>query len=249
MIKHFVYLRKLERVESEDSLRIELSMTAKKTTTAKTKITRDKIISAYMETVLMTERRPKSIFKFCKENNVKELEFYSFFTSLEVLQKEIWTSFFLHTMRLSQEAKEYETAENRDKMLIFFYTFFEMLTANRSYVLFALEESRNVMKNMEQLKGLRANVKEYASTLIHEGNETRQFNVLKHPAKIYSEGAWLQTLVILKYWMDDSSPSFEKTDLVIEKSVRVIFDVFETSPLESMIDFGKFMWKERMTYL
>ena len=46
--------------------------------------------------------------------------------------------------------------------------------------------------------------------------------------------------------MDDRSPSFEKTDLVIEKSVRAIFDVFETTPLESLVDFGKFMWKEKM---
>ncbi len=221
-------------------------MTAKKTTTAKTKISKDIIISAYMEKVLTTEHRPISIFKFCKENNFKESEFYSFFGSFEVLQKEIWTNFFLHTIRLSQEAKEYETAENKDKMLIFFYTFFEMLTANRSYVLFALEESKDVMKNMTQLKELRTHIKKYASSLIEERNDTQQLKILKHPAKIFSEGAWLQTLVILKYWMDDSSPSFEKTDLVIEKSVRVIFDVFQTTPLESMVDFGKFMWKETM---
>ena len=94
-----------------------------------------------MESVLTTEHRPKSIFKFCKENMFKESEFYSFFGSFEVLQKEIWTNFFLHTIHLSQEAPEYEASENKEKMLIFFYTFFEMLTANRSYVLFALEES------------------------------------------------------------------------------------------------------------
>jgi hypothetical protein len=221
-------------------------MTAKKTTKAKTKVSKDTIISAYMETVLMSEHRPKSIFKFCKENNFQELEFYSFFGSLEVLEKEIWTNLFLHTMRLSQEAKEYETSENKDKMLIFFYTFFEMLTANRSYVLFALKESKDVMKNMSQLKDLRTHIKKFASSLIEERNDTQQLKILKHPAKIFSEGAWLQTLVILKYWMNDSSPSFEKTDLVIEKSVRVIFDVFETSPIESMVDFGKFMWKERI---
>jgi hypothetical protein len=226
---------------------IQTSMTAKKTTAAKTEITKDKIISVYMETVLMTEHRPKSIFKFCKENNFEELDFYKFFGSLEVLQKEIWTNFFLHTMLLSREAKEYEIAENREKMLIFFYTFFEMLTANRSYVLFALEESKDVMKNMSQLKELRTHIKKFASSLIEERNDKQQSKFLKHPVKIFSEGAWVQTLVILKYWMKDSSPSFEKTDLMIEKSVRVIFDVFETSPLESMVDFGKFIWKERMT--
>jgi hypothetical protein len=152
-------------------------------------------------------------------------------------------------MRLAKEAKEYDTAENKDKMLIFFYTFFEMLTANRSYVLFALEETKDLKKNLAQLKELRTHVKKYASFLIEERNQSRQFSILKHPVKIFSEGAWLQTLVILKYWMNDTSPSFEKTDLVIEKSVRVIFDVFETSPLESIVDFGKFIYKERRAYI
>ena len=51
---------------------------------------------------------------------------------------------------------------------------------------------------------------------------------------------------ILKYWKDDGSAGFEKTDMVIEKSVRAVFDVFETTPLESVVDFGKFLWKEHM---
>jgi hypothetical protein len=221
-------------------------MTAKKAIKATTKISKDTIISIYMDTVLTTEHRPKSIYKFCKENNMAEADFYRFFGSLELLQKEIWTSFFEHTMRLTKESKEYEVSENKEKMLIFFYTFFEMLTANRSYVLFTLKESKDAMKNMSQLKGLRAHIKGFAASLIVERNDTQQLKILKHPSKLFSEGAWLQTLFILKFWMDDNSPSFEKTDLVIEKSVRAIFDVFETTPLESLVDFGKFMWKEKM---
>jgi hypothetical protein len=222
-------------------------MTAKKSTTTKTKISKDTIISCYMDTVLTMERRPKSIYKFCKENGMTEADFYRFFVSLELLQKEIWTRFFEHTMRLINQSKEYEVSENKEKMLIFFYTFFEMLTANRSYVLFSLKESKDAMKNMSQLKDLRDHIKGFATSLIDERNDTQQLKILKHPAKIFSEGAWLQTLFILKFWMDDSSPSFEKTDLVIEKSVRAIFDVFETTPLESLVDFGKFIWKEKMT--
>jgi hypothetical protein len=149
-------------------------------------------------------------------------------------------------MNLSLKSKEYEVSENKEKMLIFLYTFFEILSANRSYVLFSLQESNDALKNMTQLKGLRKDIKKYAASLIEERNDSQQLKILKHPSKIFSEGAWLQTLFILKFWMDDSSRSFEKTDLVIEKSVRAVFDVFETTPLESLVDFGKFIWKEKM---
>ncbi|MBA3986578.1 MAG: TetR/AcrR family transcriptional regulator, partial [Flavobacteriales bacterium] len=118
----------------------------------------------------------------------------------------------------------------------------ELLTANRSYVLFTLKEHSDMLKNMQQLSGLRKKIKVFATELIEDKNDEKQLKILKQPATIFSEGAWLQTVFILKFWMDDNSPAFEKTDLVIEKSVRAIFDVFATSPLESVIDFGKFLW-------
>ena len=208
------------------------------------KLSRDLIISLYMEKVLTEERFPSSVFKFCKENDITETEFYSFFGSFEGIQLEIWNSFYKQTVDLADKDASYETYSNREKMLTFFYTFFEILTLNRSYVLFALKENRDILKNLRQLKGLRINVKEFASSLIEQKNEEKKLKVLKQPVSIFSEGAWLQTLFLLKYWMDDNSAAFENTDIAIEKSVRAIFDVFDSSPLESVLDFGKFLWKE-----
>jgi hypothetical protein len=50
----------------------------------------------------------------------------------------------------------------------------------------------------------------------------------------------------LKFWKDDRSADFEKTDVAIEKSVNTIFDVFDNTPLEKVFDFGKFLYKETM---
>jgi hypothetical protein len=221
-------------------------MAAKKITLKKEMVTPDKIINAYMEYVLENEKTPKSVFKFCKENNYSEEEFYNSFGSFEGLQIQIWNSFFIHSMNLAQKSEGYEVLSAKDKMLTFFYTFFEILTENRSYVLFIIQEHRDMLKNLSQLKGLRSHVKKFASQLIEESNDEKQLNILKHPVKIFSEGAWLQTLLLLKFWKEDTSPSFEKTDVMIEKSVRAIFDVFETTPLESVLDLGKFLWKEKM---
>jgi hypothetical protein len=131
-------------------------------------------------------------------------------------------------------------------MLTFFYTFFELLTLNRSYVLFALQQNQTMMSKMEQLKGLRKHVKGFAKELIQDGNESQTNILLERSETIYSEGAWLQMLFLIKFWMDDNSAGFEKTDMAIEKSVNTIFDVFDNTPLESVFDFGKFLWKERM---
>src|SRR5690554_4078928 len=210
------------------------------------KISREQIISVYMESVLINERTPKSIFKFCRENKISEEEFYSFFGSFEGIQKEIWNLFYKQTIQLINADASYETFENREKVLTFYYTFFEILTLNRSYVLFVLKEHHDVMKNLSQLKGLRSNVKDFFSALILQENETKNFKALKRSPMVFSEGAWLQTLFLIKYWMEDNSAGFENTDIAIEKSVRASFDLFDNSPLESVLDFGKFLWKEKM---
>jgi len=210
------------------------------------KVTKDRIISLYMDTVLEHETYPKSVFKFCKNHKIKEAEFYEHFGSFEGLQKAIWKDFFTNTVDLLDKNKAYAQYGNREKMLSFFFTFFENLTLNRSYVLFSLREHKNLLKGLEQLKGLRKHIKAFATLLIDEANETKTLKITKHNPKLFSEGAWLQFMFLLKFWMDDTSPAFEKTDMAIEKSVNTIFDVFQNTPLDSILDFGKFLYKENM---
>ena len=128
-------------------------------------------------------------------------------------------------------------------MLSFFYTFFELLGRNRSYMLFTLESARMEEKTM-QLSGLRKRVKNFAKELIEEGNDQKS-KFGQRNTTVFSEGAWWHFLFILKFWIDDDSAGFEKTDIAIEKSVNTVFELFENTPLDSVIDFGKFLFQEK----
>ncbi len=208
------------------------------------KTTSNEVIKKYMDYVLEHEMFPKSVYKFCKVADIKEEDFYLFYGSLPSLQKGIWEQFYGNADKVMQENKEFPSFSNKDKMLTFFYTFFEILTLNRSYVLFTLDRANHPMKNMEQLKGLRQNIKRFARDLIEEGNLDKNLRITKHNPQIFSEGAWLQFLFLLRFWMKDDSARFEKTDMAIEKSVNTIFDVFDNTPLDNIVDFGKFLYKE-----
>lgn len=212
--------------------------------TKKKKITQEDVIAKYMDYVLEHESEPKTVYKFCKVYSVPEEDFYTFYSSITSLKKGIWDAFFTRTMSLMEKNKEYTTFTNREKLLTFFYTFFEMLTLNRSYVLFSLTQGNNQLKNLEQLKGLRKHFKEFTKGLINDGNEQKSSKITQHNPTIFSEGAWLQLLFLLRFWMKDESKGFEKTDLAIEKSVNTVFDLFDNTPLENIVDFGKFLYKE-----
>lgn len=223
-----------------------MANTNKKSTPAKKKLDKEKLISLYMDYVLENEKMPGTIYKFCKENKIREEEFYQFYGSFEALQMGIWEQFFSNSMKLMEQSEEYEQFNNREKLLTFFYTFFEMLSLNRSYVLFALRQKETPLKNLEQLKGLRKRIKSYAGQLVKESNEKKTSGIFKQSEMLFSEGVWIQFLFLLKFWMDDNSAHFESTDVAIEKSVNTAFDVFDSAPLERLVDFGKFLWKEKM---
>lgn len=208
------------------------------------KVTKETIITMFMDYVLENEKVPKSVYKFCKVNAIEESDFYLHFGSIDAIKKGIWDTFYMNTVSVIEKNKEYQEFTNRDKMLTFFYTFFEVLTLNRSYVLFIMESASGSFRNMEQLKGLRKNIKEFSKGLIADGNANKSSKITKHNPQLFSEGAWLQTMFLMNFWKSDDSAAFEKTDVAIEKSVNTIFDVFDNTPLENILDFGKFLYKE-----
>ena len=207
-------------------------------------INKKDLLSAYMTYTLEEERFPVSVYKFCKHLDIDESNFYSHFGSMEGLQRGIWVYFYEETLNLLNKDKAYDGYGNREKMLSFYFTFFELLGLNRTYVLFALGEVGKTPQLMGQLKGLRRCVKSYAKDLIEDSNAEKAVRITKKNPEVFSEGAWLQWLFLLRFWRQDDSPGFEKTDVAIEKSVNTVFDVFDNTPLERVLDFGKFLYKE-----
>ena len=214
--------------------------------TKKTPITKDKIVSMYMNYVLDNNEKPKSVYHFAKMNDFTETEFYAFFGTIESIEKEIFKMFVEKTIDLLHKNKEYEMYDMKSKMLSFYFTFFEILTANRSYVVLVLKEHNNQLKKLMQLSGLRNSFKNFLTEIISDDFRTQQEKLQNFQEKTFQETSWIQLLLTLKFWLDDSSPSFEKTDIYIEKSVKVTFELMNIAPLDSLIDFGKFIFKEKI---
>ncbi len=211
----------------------------------KKNITASNIISFYMDYVLEHNEQPKSVFAFAKENNFEEAKFYEHFGNFEAIEKGIFKAFYDNTITALEASEDYENFEPRNKLLSFYFTFFENLTANRSYVIYALNKHKNKLKNYVILKDLKSSFTHYISELGIELIETKQEQIDKLQQKSLKESAWMQLLLTIKFWMDDTSPSFEKTDIFIEKSVNTSFDVLDIAPIKSLIDFGKFIYKEK----
>lgn len=219
---------------------------AKKTTKKKKVIDDNAIISKYMNHVLDKNEEPKNVFSFCKEYKIEETDFYIFFGSLDALRQEIWVKFFENAMTTIEGEEAFQTYSDKNKLLTLYFTLFEILTLNRSYVLFSLKENKEGLKNLKNLKQFRSNFKDFIETIITTESSEMREKLAKVTKPVFAEGAWIQFLFLLKFWMDDTSKAFEKTDVLIEKSVNTVVDLLDTKPLESLFDLGKFLWKEKM---
>jgi AcrR family transcriptional regulator len=216
----------------------------------KKNISKDHLISWYMEFVLEHNHHPKSVFSFAKENNFEEAEFYKFFGSFEALEQSIFGEFFNNTIKMLAKSEEYPNYDPRNKLLSFYFTFFELLTANRSYVVYALHGNENVLKltSLRLLKDLKKDFKTFANNIGIEKIDLQQEQLVKLQERTTQESSWIQMVLTLKFWLDDTSASFEKTDIFIEKSVNSRFDLLDIKPLKSLLDFGKFILKEKVNF-
>jgi hypothetical protein len=222
-----------------------LILKGQKMATKKNKITKENIVSMYMNYTLENGEKPKSVYLFAKLNDFTEAEFYNFFGTIESIEKDIYKMFFEKTVELLHKDKDYPQYDMKSKLLSFYFTFFELLTANRSYVTMSLHEHSNQLKNLKHLGGLRKKFKNFIGEILTDDYRISQEQAQEIQEKAIQESAWIQFLFTLKFWLDDESPAFEKTDIYIEKSVKLSFELINAAPINSLIDFGKFLFKEK----
>ena len=211
----------------------------------KKNINEENIISFYMEYVLTNNKNPNSVYSFSKDFNFKEEDFYKYFGNFAILEQSIFNIFFKKTKSMLEESDDYQTYGARNQILSFYYSFFELLSANRSYVFYVLGQNKNNLKKLKTLKLLKHSFTNYIEELDITLLEVKQDTLDKLQNTTLKESAWLQLLITIKYWLEDSSPSFEKTDIFIEKSVNTSFDIMNVKPLKSIIDLGKFLYKDK----
>jgi len=206
------------------------------------------IVSKYVDHLLSEGERPANVYNFAKKLGMDEQEFYENFASFESIEQSIFTNLFQSTLDLLEKTEEYNQYDAKTKLVSLYFTFFEQLTANRSLILTLLGKQRNQLEKLKILSGFRTLFLEYIKGLELETLEIPVNKLEKLKNKSIAEASWMQMLLVLKFWMEDNSPAFEKTDLFIEKSINAGFDVIRLFDQQNIIDLGKFIWKEKLSF-
>lgn len=209
-------------------------------------INKEKLLSLYGDYILSNGEKPKNIYLFAKENDFEEENFYQYFSGFEQIEKEILNHFFTKSLELCEQTENWNEMTSKEKLLNLHFTFFENLTMNRSLVLMILGETKR--KEWIILQELRKNFLEFTKQLTFENLEILEKakeSIKNFNEKTREEALWLHFISIIEFWKKDQSPSFEKTDLYIEKTIDTGFEFINNKPFKKVIDLGKFLWKEK----
>ena len=214
--------------------------------------TREKIRKAYTEYVLEYGTQPVSVFQFAKKLKTTEADFYTDYTSFDAIEADVWLSLFNQAQATVNADETYQGYSVREKLLAFYYTWIELLKAQRSFVVFSFARIKSNGKGARGweskstiLEPFKDTFFDYSRDLLAEGRESKEVEPRPFVTDRYPNALWMQTLYLLDFWVRDVSKNFEKTDSAIEKSVNTAFDLIGRSPLDTLFDFAKFMYQNK----
>lgn len=205
------------------------------------------LIVNYTEYVLSHNKRPSSVYNFCQDLKHEESDFYDYFSSFDQLEAEILLIMIDNAITLTTNADE-ENLTSKDpkhQLLTFYLTLTEVFKSNRSLLIFLLPQEKIETRSLKVLKKSKVSFLAFLNTL----DITLDFmsfipdNNIQN--KTIQAAAWIQFISILKYWLQDTSSGFEKTDVFIEKSLKLTFELSDSNVLNSIVDLGKFMMNKK----
>ncbi|WP_426491182.1 TetR family transcriptional regulator C-terminal domain-containing protein [Hymenobacter sp. 102] len=202
-----------------------------------------RIKQAYLDYVLRKGTPPISVFKLTQKLGIAEQEFYRYYATFEVIDREIWADFGREARTTAAAEPVWEQYGSREKLLGFYYTLLEILKRNRSYALQSLRRSLHRMPGLSPrvLDDFRQEFEAFVAEILRDGRRTEEVATRPLVQNQYPRAFWQQMLFVLGFFAKDDSLDFERTDAAVEKAVTLSFDLVGRNSLDSAVDFVRFL--------
>lgn len=199
------------------------------------------IKTAYIDFLLHQNERPKNVFVFVKDLGISEIGFYALFASFESLEATILSDLLSETIANLEMTEE---ATSKEKLAQLYHAYFNTLTENRSLLLILFDGGHKNLQNLKKIATLRSTYLDFIVSINLQMSDFGNHTIGQIMHKSVSEVSWGQFIYTLNYWLNDVSPKFEKTHVLIDKCINTGFDLLKTSTVESILDLGKFLFSD-----
>lgn len=199
------------------------------------------LIEAYKRLSLEKGTLPVSRMEIATAAELDIVAFEATFSSLEALQEAVWVEYLRTTLETLENSDEYAQYSVREKMLAYYYTFFEILGKDHEFVRMFAPKLGIWNYNPTFLKGFKHAFLIFVNELLNEGIESGEIAERMMLGDEYAGWHWPQMLFLLNKWITDESSSHTISDQAVEKAVNLGFDIMGRNLFDSAFDFAKFM--------
>lgn len=209
------------------------------------KITQAHLIDFYMDAVVVLGSKPESVETLAASHDFEVDEFYKHYENFEQLDRTIFRILMETSIATLAESADFVSFGKKDKLLSLYYTLFENLNLNRDFVLITINSYGISIDTISLFSDLKERFVDFMDSLQLETLSLNIDTLETIQKKSINEGAWVQLLLTIKFWMTDDSNECEKTDIFIEKSINTGVELLNTKSLNNIIDLGKFLYTEK----
>jgi len=171
---------------------------------------------------------------------IPEREIYQHFGSLHGIEAHIIGDLVDHAIGSVEATPEWASFNARQRLLTFFYAFFEAALDHRSFLLLRYPCPRTALTSARTAR-LRSRFQDFASSIVSDGIGSGELAGRGPVGKSYAPALGLLFQTLIRFYLDDESAAFEDTDAYIEKSTALAFDLIGTQAVDSAADLIRFL--------
>ncbi len=191
-----------------------------------------RILELYKQLTVEGKIRQLSVYGFCKLLDLSEADFYQHFASLDAVGRKIWASYAESVIQTLKGSETYASYSAREKILAYFFTFFEQALKDRSFI-------GKTFLNFSLLRTYQRQFRAHMMEIIQEGVISDEIKS-RHLESLYLDVLWGVHWGLIRYWLSDESPGFENTEKAIETYLRVPLELMGENVLDSAFEALRF---------
>lgn len=201
---------------------------------AKTKETslETRIVELYKQLTVEGKIKNTSVYSFCKQLGISEADFYQHFASLDAIGRKIWGAYAEDVINALKSSESFSQYSAREKILAYFYTFFENAVKDRSFI-------EKTYTSFSILRTYQRRFRAYMMEVIQEGVIADEIKS-RHLEGLYLDVLWGVHWGLIRFWLNDESEGFEETTKAIETYMRVPLELMGQNVLDSAFEAIKF---------
>ena len=169
---------------------------------------------------------------------VSEADFYQHFPSVEAIGSRVWLDLGKEVAQILQESEAYRSYPARQKVLSYFFTFFDVALKHRTFVSKTWCQEAVTKAYKDEFKLL-------MSELVREGIDNDDIKDRLTLSSQYPKVLWELHQKLVGFWLKDHSEGFTDTEKAVESYSRLPLELMGPNLFDTVLDTFKFELERR----